>query len=167
MNALQGARAVGAKYVVAVDPVAFKREWAAFFGATHAAASAEEAAPLVRELTRGVMADRVVLTPGVVPTDLLLPAMMLTRKGGTCVLTGLGRYDELPVPLVLNDMVLAAKQLKGLLGGGMNPRVSTPMLLSMYREGRLKLDELITRRYRLEQINGHSTICGKAGISAG
>jgi Zn-dependent alcohol dehydrogenase len=39
------------------------------------------------------------------------------------------------------------------LGGGMNPRAATPMLLSMYREGRLQLDELITRRYRLEQIN--------------
>jgi S-(hydroxymethyl)glutathione dehydrogenase/alcohol dehydrogenase len=79
--------------------------------------------------------------------------MMLTRKGGTCVLTGLSQYDELPVPLVLNDMVLSAKQLKGVLGGGMNPRTCTPMLLSMYREGRLKLDELVTRRYRLEQIN--------------
>jgi len=153
MNALQGARGVGAKYVVAVDPVAFKRESAPFFGATHAVASVEEAVPLVRDLTRGVMADRVVLTPGVVPTDLISPAMMLTRKGGTCVLTGLGRYDELPVPLVLNDMVLSAKQLKGVLAGGMNPRASTPMLLSMYREGRLKLDELVTRRYRLEQIN--------------
>lgn len=153
MNALQGARAVGAKYVVAVDPVAFKRDSAALFGATHAVASIEDASPLVRELTRGVMADRVVLAPGVVPTDLLSPAMMLTRKGGTCVLTGLSRYDELPVPLVLNDMVLSAKQLKGLLGGGMNPRAGMPMLLSMYREGRLKLDELVTRRYRLEQIN--------------
>ncbi len=153
MNALQGARAVGAKYVVAVDPVAFKRDSAGAFGATHAVASIDEAAPLVRQLTRGVMADRVVLTPGVVPTDLLSPAMMLTRKGGTCVLTGLSRYDELPVPLVLNDMVLSAKQLKGLLAGGMNPRASVPMLLSMYREGRLKLDELVTRRYRLDQIN--------------
>src|SRR4051812_16280531 len=99
------------------------------------------------------MADRVVLTPGVMPIDLLSPAMMLTRKGGTCVLTGLSQYDELPVPLVLNDMVLSAKQLKGVLGGGMNPRTCTPMLLSMYREGMLKLDELVTRRYRLEQIN--------------
>jgi S-(hydroxymethyl)glutathione dehydrogenase/alcohol dehydrogenase len=153
MNALQGARGVGAKYVVAVDPVAFKRDSAPLFGATHTAASVEEAAPLVRDLTRGVMADRVVLTPGVMPTDLLSPAMMLTRKGGTCVLTGLSQYDEVPVPLVLNDMVLSAKQLKGLLGGGMNPRASTPMLLSMYREGKLKLDELVTRRYRLEEIN--------------
>lgn len=83
MNAVQGARAVGAKQVIAVDPVGFKRDSAISFGATHAVASVGEAAALVRELTHGVMADRVVLTPGVMPAELLSPAMMLTRKGGT------------------------------------------------------------------------------------
>ena len=153
MNALQGARAAGAKYVVGVDPVAFKRDSAATFGATHTAASIEEALLLVRELTMGVMADRVVITAGVVHVDLLAPAMMLTRKGGSCVLTGLTPSGELLVPLMLNDMVLFHKQLKGTLYGGMNSRASTPMLLSMYQSGRLKLDELVTRRYRLEEIN--------------
>jgi NDMA-dependent alcohol dehydrogenase len=136
MNALQGARAVGAKYVVAVDPFAFKRD-SVTFRRHPCRGVGRGGAPLVRNLTRGVMADRVVLTPGVVPTDLLSPAMMLTRKGGACVLTRLSRYEEVPVPLVLNDMVLSAKQLKGVLGGGMNPRACTPMLLSMYRGGRL------------------------------
>jgi NDMA-dependent alcohol dehydrogenase len=153
MNALQGARAAGAKYVVGVDPVAFKRDSAATFGATHTAASVEEALPLVRELTLGVMADRVVITAGVVHVDLLAPAMMLTRKGGTCVLTGLTPSSELLVPLMLSEMVLFHKQLKGTLFGGMNSRASTPMLLSMYQNGKLKLDELVTRRYRLDEIN--------------
>jgi NDMA-dependent alcohol dehydrogenase len=153
MNALQGARAAGAKYVVGVDPVAFKRDSAATFGATHTAASIEEALRLVRELTLGIMADRVVITAGVVHVDLLAPAMMLTRKGGSCVLTGLTPTGEMLVPLMLSDMVLFHKQLKGTLYGGMNSRASTPMLLSMYQSGRLKLDELVTRRYRLEEIN--------------
>jgi NDMA-dependent alcohol dehydrogenase len=153
MNALQGARAAGAKYVVGVDPVAFKRDSAATFGATHTAASIEEALLLVRELTLGIMADRVVITAGVVHVDLLAPAMMLTRKGGSCVLTGLTPTGEMLVPLMLSDMVLFHKQLKGTLYGGMNSRASTPMLLSMYQSGRLKLDELVTRRYRLEEIN--------------
>jgi S-(hydroxymethyl)glutathione dehydrogenase/alcohol dehydrogenase len=153
MNALQGARAAGAKYIVGVDPVAFKRDSAEAFGATHTAASAEEALPLVRELTLGVMADRVVITAGVVHADLVAPAMMLTRKGGSCVLTGLTPSSELLVPLMLSDMVLFHKQLKGTLYGGMNSRASTPMLLSMYQHGKLKLDELVTRRYRLEEIN--------------
>ncbi len=154
MNALQGARAVGATYVVGVDPVESKRDWAKIFGATHTAASAEEAIPLVKEITAGVMADRVVVTPGVVHVDLIPLAMTLLRKGGICVLTGITPFTEPPVPLVLQEMVLSAKQLRGALYGGMNPRTSVPiLLLSLYQAGALKLDELVTRHYALDQIN--------------
>ncbi len=153
MNALQGARAAGATFVVAVDPVEFKRDSAKIFGATHAAASAEEAVPLVADITAGVMADRVIVTPGVVHVDLIPLAMRLLRKGGSCVLTGITPFTEPPVPLILQEMTLLAKQLKGALYGGMNPRTSVPMLLSMYRAGALKLDELVTRHYRLGEIN--------------
>lgn len=153
INAVQGARAAGAKAVIAVDPVDFKRDTAKTFGATETAASAEEAIPMVQELTAGVMADRVVLTPSVLPAELLAPAMMLTRKGGTCLMTAIPKIDVNIVPLLLVDFIQGCKTLKGLLYGGMNPRASMPMLLSMYRDGNLKLDELITRRYRLDQIN--------------
>jgi len=153
INAVQGARAAGAKAVIAVDPVEFKRDTAKTFGATETAASAEEAIPMVQELTAGVMADRVVLTPSVLPAELLAPAMMLTRKGGTCLMTAIPKLDVNIVPLLLVDFIQGCKTLKGLLYGGMNPRASMPMLLSMYRDGNLKLDELITRRYRLDQIN--------------
>jgi S-(hydroxymethyl)glutathione dehydrogenase/alcohol dehydrogenase len=152
MNAVQGARAVGAKQVLGVDPVAFKRDSAVAFGATHTSPSAHEAVELVRDLTRGVMADRVVVTAGVVHADLIPLAMMLTRKGGTCVLTGITPLHEMMVPLGLSDMVNSSKQLKGVMYGGMNPRASMPMLLSMYQAGALKLDELVTRRYHLDQI---------------
>lgn len=153
MNALQGAHAAGAKYIVGVDPVDFKRDSAKLFGATHTARWAHEAIELVRELTAGVMADRVILTAGVVHADLIPVAMMLTRKAGTCVLTGMTPLSEMSVPLILVDMAHSAKQLKGTIFGEMNPRASMPMLLSMYQAGALKLDELVTRRYRLEQIN--------------
>ena len=153
INAVQGARAAGATAVIAVDPVEFKRDTAKFFGATETVASAEEAIPLVKELTAGVMADRVILTPSVLPAELLAPAMMLTRKGGTCLMTAIPKLDVNIVPLLLVDFIQSCKTLKGLLYGGMNPRASMPMLLNMYRNGALKLDELITRRYRLDQIN--------------
>ena len=78
---------------------------------------------------------------------------MLTRKGGTCLMTAVPRASETSVPLFLVDVIQSCKQLKGLLYGGMNPRASMPMLLSMYQSGNLKLDELISRRYRLDQIN--------------
>lgn len=153
INAVQGARAAGANAVIAVDPVDFKRDSAKFFGATDTSPSMEEAIPLVQELTAGVMADRVVLTPSVLQAEMLLPALMLTRKGGTCLMTAVPKLDLSTVPLVLSDMLQFCKTLKGLIYGGMNPRTSMPMLLSMYRNGHLKLDELITRRYRLDQIN--------------
>lgn len=153
INAVQGARAAGAKQLIAVDPVEFKRDTAKFFGATDTSPSLEEAFPLVQEMTRGVMADRVVLTPGVLRPEMLVSAMMLTRKGGTCLMTAVPKLEVSMVPLVLVDMINSCKQLKGLLYGGMNPRASMPMLLSMYQNGHLKLDELITRRYRLDQIN--------------
>jgi S-(hydroxymethyl)glutathione dehydrogenase/alcohol dehydrogenase len=153
MNAVQGARAAGANAVIAVDPVDFKRDTAKFFGATDTCPSVEEAIPLVREITMGVMADRVVLTPSVLHAELLAPALMLTRKGGTCLMTAVPKFDVNIVPLILVDFVQSCKQLKGLIYGGMNPRASMPMLLSMYRNGNLKLDELITKRYSLDQIN--------------
>ena len=153
INAVQGARAAGARAVIAVDPVEFKRDSAKFFGATETVASAEEAIPMVQELTAGVMADRVVLTPSVLPAELIAPAMMLTRKGGTCLMTAIPKIDVNIVPLLLVDFIQSCKTLKGLLYGGMNPRASMPMLLNLYRNGNLKLDELITRRYRLDQIN--------------
>jgi NDMA-dependent alcohol dehydrogenase len=153
INAVQGARAAGARAIVAVDPVEFKRDSAKFFGATETVASAEEAIPMVQEMTAGVMADRVVLTPSVLPAELLAPAMMLTRKGGTCLMTAIPKLDVNIVPLLLIDFIQSCKTLKGLLYGGMNPRASMPMLLSLYRNGNLKLDELITKRYRLDQIN--------------
>ncbi|HEX5144914.1 MAG TPA: NDMA-dependent alcohol dehydrogenase [Mycobacterium sp.] len=153
INAVQGARAAGANAVVAVDPVEFKRDSAKFFGATDTCPSIEEAIGVVQQITAGVMADRVVLTPSVLHAELLAPALMLTRKGGTCLMTAVPKIEVNTVQLILADMLQGCKQLKGLLYGGMNPRASMPMLLSMYRSGNLKLDELVTRRYRLDQLN--------------
>jgi S-(hydroxymethyl)glutathione dehydrogenase/alcohol dehydrogenase len=153
MNAVQGAKAAGAKHIVAVDPNEFKRDVAPSFGATHTAVDAGAAVELVKDITWGVMADRVVLTPGVVPPDLIMVAMMLLRKGGTCVLTGMGKVTDMMVPLAMGDMVGSCKTLKGVLYGELNPREAMPRLLSMYEAGTLKLDELVTQRYKLDDIN--------------
>ncbi|MFV8054757.1 NDMA-dependent alcohol dehydrogenase [Mycobacterium sp. 48b] len=153
MGAVQGARAAGAKYVVAVDPITFKHNAATLLGATHAVGQVHEAFDMVKELTWGVMADRVIITAGVVHTDLVASGMMLIRKGGVCVLTGITPLEEMTVPLVLADMVNSSKTLKGALYGEMNPRVAIPSLLSMYEAGDLQLDELVSRRYRLDEIN--------------
>jgi S-(hydroxymethyl)glutathione dehydrogenase/alcohol dehydrogenase len=99
------------------------------------------------------MADRVVVGAGVVHADLVPEAMSLLRKGGTCVIVGVTPLTEALVPLNLGDVVNSSKVIKGSLYGGMNPRADIPHLLSLYQAKALKLDELVTRRYRLTDIN--------------
>jgi NDMA-dependent alcohol dehydrogenase len=152
-NAVQGARMAGARHVIAVDPVEFKREKAMEFGATHAVPSIEEAIPFVTELTWGQMADRVIMTPGVMYGDLMAGALTLTGKGGTCVVTAVAPMTQTHAAVNLFELAIWQKEIKGTIFGSLNPRRDIPNLLSMYRDGMLKLDELITRTYTLDQIN--------------
>ncbi len=153
INAVQGARMVGAKRVIAVDPVEFKREKAMEFGATHTFASMAEALPAVMEMTWGQMADRVVMTPGVLHGEMMEEGMNLTGKGGTLVVTAISPMSSNEASVNLFSLAMMHKEIKGTIFGSLNPRVDIPGLLDMYRTGQLKLDELITRRYTLDEIN--------------
>ena len=153
MNAVQGARMAGAKRIVAIDPVEFKREKAMEFGATHTFASMEEAFPQVQELTWGQMADKVIMTPGVMYGDLMALGTQLAGKGGTIVVTAVAPITQTESSVNLFEIAMYNKEIKGTIFGSLNPRRDIPALLNLYREGQLKLDELITRRYTLEQIN--------------
>jgi S-(hydroxymethyl)glutathione dehydrogenase/alcohol dehydrogenase len=153
INAVQGARMAGAKHVIAVDPVELKREMAMEMGATHAYSSLEEAAMIVPELTWGDMCDAVILVPGVVKGDMIEPAVSMVSKGGMLVVTAIGNMMESEVSLNLFMLSMMNKTVAGTVFGSGNPRADIPALLSMYREGTLKLDELITNRYPLEKVN--------------
>jgi NDMA-dependent alcohol dehydrogenase len=153
MNAVQGAKMAGARHVIAVDPVEFKREKAMEFGATHTVPSIEEALPFVTQLTWGQMADRVIMTPGVMYGDLMAGALSLTGKGGTCVVTAVAPMTQTESSVNLFELAMWNKEIKGTIFGSLNPRRDIPNLLSMYREGQLKLDELVTRTYPLDDIN--------------
>ena len=157
MNAVQGARLAGAEHVIAVDPLDYKRDAAPSFGATHTASNAEEAMVLVGGLTNGLMADRVIASPGVLHADIAGAAVNLTRKGGTCVLVGVAPASEMMLPISLAQFVGYTKVLKGCLYGNLNPRLDMPRMLSLYKAGQLKLDELVTRRYGLDDINSAFT----------
>jgi NDMA-dependent alcohol dehydrogenase len=151
--AIQGARIGGAARVVAVDPVGFKRESAMRFGATHTAANSAGAIDLVRELTRGVMADAVIVSPAMIGEADVGTALELTRKGGTCVLTGLPAPATQAIAVRLQDFILMNKTLCGTVFGSCNPKSDIPLLATLYESGRLLLDEMITKRYRLDEIN--------------
>ena len=151
--AIQGARINGATAIVAVDPLAAKQKSALLFGASHTAGTAAEAIELVRHLTRGVMADSVVLAPSETAGVDIETALALTRKGGTCVLTGMASAGRQLVLLDVQDLVLMNKNVHGTVFGSCNPRSEIPLLAALYTSGQLRLDEMITRRYRLDDIN--------------
>jgi S-(hydroxymethyl)glutathione dehydrogenase/alcohol dehydrogenase len=153
MNAVQGAAAAGARRVVVVEPVAHKRDWAKNYGATHSFATAEEAMGGVNELTWGRMADKTIITVGDIQGEDVQAALSLTGKGGRVVVTGMGNYANLDVKLSLFELTLLQKDLQGAIFGGLSPRAAIPEILSLYGEGQLKLDELVTTRYALEDIN--------------
>lgn len=153
VNAVQGARHAGAKDVIAVDPVATKRAKALELGATHAAASAEEAHELAGELTRGVGAGKAIITVGVVDAEVVAAAFTATGKGATIVIAGLAGLTAPTVQLPGTILTLYKKTIKGTLFGDCNPTTDIPKLLGLYQRGELKLDEIITRTYTLEQVN--------------
>lgn len=152
ISAVQGARMVGASEIVAVDPIAHRREQAVKFGATRAVASLAEAEPVVRELTWGQGAERVILTPSTVLGPMVTEALAVTAKGGVCVVTGMGELGTVQVPLDLRNLVLYHKDLRGCLFGSLDPRTAAPRLLSLYRHGLLDLDGMVTT-YPLDRIN--------------
>ena len=153
MNAVQGAHLAGARYVIALDPVEFKREQAQNFGATHVASEVAEAQALLGELTWGRLADKVIVTVGEGQGADLESYMGMVGKGGRLVFTAVANMNENDVQLNLFAFAMQQKQLVGTIFGSANPRYDIPKLLGLYRSGHLKLDELITRTYTLDQIN--------------
>ncbi|MBJ7307914.1 MAG: NDMA-dependent alcohol dehydrogenase [Acidimicrobiia bacterium] len=153
MNAVQGAHLAGARYVIALDPVEFKREQSQNFGATHVASDVAEAQALLGELTWGRLADKVIVTVGEGKGADLESYMGMVGKGGRLVFTAVANMNENDVQLNLFAFAMQQKQLVGTIFGSANPRYDIPKLLGLYRSGHLKLDELITRTYTLDQIN--------------
>ncbi|AHD21540.1 NDMA-dependent alcohol dehydrogenase [Rhodococcus pyridinivorans] len=153
INSVQGAAHAGARFVVAIDPVEFKRQKAKEFGATHVFASIEEAAPVIGEITWGQMANVTVITVGEITGDIIGPALGLTAKGGQVVVVGMGHATDSQVTMSLFELTLLQKRLQGAIFGGTGPRSQIPKLLELYRNGQLDLDNLITKTYKLEDIN--------------
>jgi len=153
VNAVQGARYAGAKNVVVVDPVELKRDMAKTFGATHTFADAKEAHDFVVEATRGQLADHAICTPGVVTEEIVGNAVQIVGKGGGVVVTAVGKFGENGIHFPAGMLIGYQRRIRGALFGGCNPLYDIPRLLGLYRSGDLKLDELITRRYSLDEVN--------------
>ena len=152
----------GARFVVAVDPVEWKREQAtSTFGATHSAASIEEAMALVSEITWGAKADKAILTTGVADRRPDRPDDGHGVQGrAACVVTAVAPISQEDVKLNLFDLAMQRKELVGCIFGNANPRRDIPRLLRLYKDGQLKLDELVTTTYdarrRQPGLPGHA-----------
>lgn len=151
LNVVQGAALAGAETIIAVDRVPQKLEWARRFGATHAVdASHGDPVAEVRALTggRGVnYAFEVIGEPAV-----MRQAYDSLAKRGMCVVLGVTPPTaEVRVPSM--SLVFEERVLTGSIYGAGAPRVEIPKLIALYRAGRLKLDELLTRRYPFAQVN--------------
>ena len=153
INAVQGARIAGARNIIAIDPVEFKRAKALELGATHAASSVAEAGPIVGLLTRGQMADSFIITTDVAEGDYVGPALDMVAKRGKVIVTAVGHPADTQLSGSLWMLTMMEKQIRGSLYGSSNAQHDIPRMLEMYKNGQLKLDELITREYALEEVN--------------
>ncbi|MGY1806513.1 NDMA-dependent alcohol dehydrogenase [Blastococcus sp. SYSU D00669] len=153
INAVQGAAHAGASHVIAVDPVPFKREKAMELGATEAFETIQEADEFAKSVTNGQGADKSIVTIGVTTGEHVAQAFAATRKAGTVVVTGLGNIAEVGLPISIGELTLFAKEIKGALFGDSNPHTDILRMLRLYQEGKLKLDELVTKTYTLDEVN--------------
>ena len=155
----------GARNIYAVDPVEWKRDQALKFGATYAYPDIDTALGAIAQVTAGRMSRKVIVTVGRSNGADLEKYMSATAKGGTCVMTAMGGVLDTDAQLNLSMLALMQKRLQGNIFGGGNPLEDIPLLLSMYRAGKLPVDDMVTRRYRLDQINeGYQDMLGGRNI---
>ena len=150
LNIIQGAQFCGADPIIAVDTSATKHELARQFGATHALPSDERAVAELRALSGGRGVDKAFEAVGL--PQLQEKAFEATRPGGTLTLVGTapdGSRVNLPGAIITR----AEKTVRGSFYGSVNPERDIPALLRLYAAGQLNLEQLITRRYQLSQIN--------------
>lgn len=152
LNVIQGAILAGAERVIAIDMVPEKLELARVFGATEIIdATGADAVSAVKDLTRGRGADVGFEVIGLEPT--IRQTVDLVRRGGQVVLVGIPKMDVTMHLSAALGLVLSAKSLTGCWYGSCDIQRDVPRLLDWYRSGELKLDELISRRIELADVN--------------
>lgn len=151
LNAIQGARIAGARRIVAVDMSEEKLAMARDFGATHGVLATDPKPwRLAQEALGGCGADAVIVTVGAIPAYDQAPRYL--GYGGKVIMVGMPHSGALST----YEPVVLAATAQGMTGSKMGDVViqrDIPWMVDLYQQGRLKLDELISGRWRLEQIN--------------
>lgn len=151
--AIQGAKLAGAKVIIAIEPVAAKKDLALQLGATHVATSWDEAPAIVAEATwhRGV--DKFICAMGVGDGKLMRSVLSMTAKRGKAVVTNIHRAGEVTIDVSLHELTLTEKQIVGTLYGSANARADIPKMLELSSLGLVDLDVMVTKTYALDEVN--------------
>jgi S-(hydroxymethyl)glutathione dehydrogenase/alcohol dehydrogenase len=149
LSAIQGCRLVGCNPIIAVDVLDSKLAFARQLGATHAVnAKASDPIEALHSLTAG---GPEYVFDSVGSRTTVNQALQAARPGGTAVIIGLAAA-KIKVRISAGALVLKNKRLLGSFVGSMRPQLDLPMLVDLYRAGRLQLDEMITKRYPLDDL---------------
>jgi S-(hydroxymethyl)glutathione dehydrogenase / alcohol dehydrogenase len=152
INAIQGARLIGAYPIIAVDTVEAKLDMAERFGATHRVnASDGNAVAAVQELTSGRGVDAAFEVVG--HPALQRQAFDMTRRGGKSVFVGVAGFtDEVTLPSLM--LALSEKKVLGCYYGSCDPKRDIPLFLDLWKAGKLDLEGLISQTGKLDDVNG-------------
>jgi S-(hydroxymethyl)glutathione dehydrogenase/alcohol dehydrogenase len=151
LNAIQGAKYVGAYPIIAVDIKDNKLENAKVFGATHTVNAQTERDPIKRvfDITYGRGADFVIVA--VAGIEILRMGFMMAARDGLVNIIGHGHGEKMTDWTPLDFM--GGKKLTGSAMGAVKLRIDIARLIELYKAGRLKLDELVSRHYPFAKIN--------------
>ena len=150
LSALQGCRIAGAGRIIAIDTMDWKLELARELGATDVVNASEgDAVARVQELTSGGV-DYAFECIGLQPT--IKQAVGMAAKGGAAVLVGVLPLDQ-EVSLSASEITLQEKRVLGSFMGSNAFRRDMPQYVDYYLDGRLRLDEMISKRISLDEIN--------------
>jgi Zn-dependent alcohol dehydrogenase len=151
LNVIQACALSAARAIIAIDLVASKLDTARSFGATHGLLGSDpELKHKLRELTNGRGADYVFVTVGA--RSAFIQSLGLVARSGSLVLVGMppdGMTIDIDPGVIAQDNL----RILGSKMGDSRIKVDIPKLVALYDAGRLKLDELITERFSLDQIN--------------
>ena len=150
LNTIQAARLVGAGKIIAVDVMKQKLQWAEEFGATHVVdASKEEPVARVHAISGTGGVDYAFEVVGMQKT--VEQALLSTHRGGTAVVVGVcpaGTRLSIDPSLLLQQRILTGSSF-----GGGHQRTDVPMLIDLFMAGKYKIQELISRRLPLTELN--------------
>jgi S-(hydroxymethyl)glutathione dehydrogenase/alcohol dehydrogenase len=151
LNCVMGAALVGARRVIVADVVDSKLETATEFGATDVINSkSQDLLEGVKELTKGEGVEFAFEAIGNPKT--MSQAFAALRRGGVATAVGIAPWGS-EMSVSAGDLVYQEKTLKGSYYGGAHPQSDMPKLLELWQAGKLPIDKLITRRYKLDQVN--------------